>query len=113
VPYLQLDRAVALAHLGKVEEAVAVAAKLGEPTGADNDQAFSAARIFSAASRAATHEKQAREYADRAVRLLQRLKANGYFKKAENVVTLKRGQELRALDSHPEYQKLLADLSKP
>ncbi len=108
----RLGRAVALARLGKVEEAVALAGKLSEPAGAGYYPLFHAARVLAAASKATTQEKPAREYADRAVGLLRRLQAKGHFKKAENVLDLKRDQDLRALGASPEYQMFLAELDK-
>jgi tetratricopeptide (TPR) repeat protein len=120
-PYLRLARALPLARLGKPEEAAAVAGKLGEPAGVDPYLAFDAARVFAAASESARQDdrrdasqrdKQARESADRAVKLLWRIHAEGHFKKAENIISLKRDRYFKALALHPEYQKLLAELTK-
>jgi tetratricopeptide (TPR) repeat protein len=110
----QVERAVTLARLGKVDEAVAFATRLDDQakTIPGDGGAYRAARIFSQASEASPQGEPSRGYADRAVKILRRLHAEGFFKNAENAISLKRDPDFQALASHPEYQKLLEELSK-
>jgi WD40 repeat protein len=110
---LRLERAVALARAGDhalaVAEAHALAAAPGVPGAALYDLACVCA-LSSAAVKDSPGKKE--EYAARAVELLARARAAGFFQDRETVAHMKQDPDVEPLRSRPDYQRLLAGLEK-
>jgi serine/threonine-protein kinase len=115
------DRSLTLAYLGKYDEAVSVMEELLGRPDAGTGTVYRAARIFSLASAsvsqdakraAAERQNLAEQYATRAVALLRRNQAQGYFKKPANVADLKRNTDLDPLRSREDFQKVLRELKE-
>jgi serine/threonine-protein kinase len=120
--YSRIGRALALARLGKCDEAVTIAddhvARLGDPVGG---RGYQAARIFSLASaavgrdaarEAAERQKLAEQYAACAVALLQRAASQEYFSEPADVADLKRNTDFDPLRSREDFRRLLRELKE-
>jgi tetratricopeptide (TPR) repeat protein len=110
---LLLNRAATLAQLGRHAEATTEAKALVEATGSTDETGYNAACVYGAA--AGTVEADAplrKSYLDRAVELLHKLQASGYFKEPSHMQLLKEDKDLDLLRQRPDFKKLLVDLEK-
>jgi serine/threonine-protein kinase len=119
--YLRMCRALALAHLGQYEEAVSIAEGLVGPPETGTHTVYVAAAIFSLASAAVSRDakraaderqKLAEQHAARAVALLRRNQAQGYFKKQANIAFLKEDASMDSLRAREDFQRLLHELQE-
>jgi hypothetical protein len=117
----RLSRAIALAKLGKYDQAVAVAEELAGRPKADSIVVYPAACVLSLASAAAgrdagrapaERQQLAERYAAAAVALLLRLQSQGYFQKTGNLAFMQEDKDLDPLRQRPDFQKLMAELGK-
>jgi serine/threonine-protein kinase len=117
--FLRMSRALTQTRLGQYEQAVSLAEELVGPPATANHTVYSAACLFSRASvevgrdaKRAAGERQAlaEQYAARAVALLRRNQAQGYFKEPALVADLKRNTDLAPLRSREDFRKLLLEL---
>jgi serine/threonine-protein kinase len=105
---IRADRALALARRGDHAEATRAAETVvrdGNPSAAS---LFTLARAYALLSGAAG--KDGEQYAARAVDLLTRARAAGWFKKFSNRERLKAETDLASLRARADYQKVLADV---
>lgn len=113
-----LARAEKLARAGDHLLASGKAFLLAKERSISSGRRFALAAVY-ALSAAAAHkdrqldpaqrEKLAADYAARAVALLAKAYANGYFQKAENLQRLKSDRRLDPLRAEEEFQKLLSE----
>jgi tetratricopeptide (TPR) repeat protein len=112
---LRLERADTLAHLGKHAEATAEADALAREEVIEAESLYQSACIFSISSEAvhrdtkisaADRQKLSAQYAARAVELLARSHAAGYFKDPAHLQTLKKDSDLDPLRSREDFKNL-------
>jgi serine/threonine-protein kinase len=114
-PRFRLWRSLALARAqtGDYAQTVADAVALAEAKGAKDIAVYDAARVCALASVSVKKDaKLADQYAARAVELLAKARAAGYFKDATDVENMKKDSDLASLRSRDDFQKLLAQLKE-
>ncbi len=119
--YRRVWRALALARLGRYEEAVPVAEELAGRKGTEDYNLYQAACVLAVSSAQAGRDakraeaerwERAEKYAAAAVALLRRLQSGGYFKDRSNVADLQKDKDLGPLRQRPDFQKLLSEVEK-
>jgi serine/threonine protein kinase len=107
LPYFRAQRALTLAHLQKLTEAVAEAEALSGITDLPLYLRYDTAGVYAVASAAARGDVTAAErYAARAVELLREVHQKGY----EAMADIKKDKNLDPLRSRADFQKLLAEV---
>jgi serine/threonine protein kinase/tetratricopeptide (TPR) repeat protein len=110
-PPLRMRRALSRARAGKTAEAVAEAEALTKEARAPSYLLCNAACVYCVASAAVKEDAKQREaYAGRAVALLRRAQAAGFFKDRANVEPLKKEPVLDVLRSREDFKKIVAEL---
>src|SRR5262249_15328930 len=94
----------------KAAEAVADAEALTKDPATPAPMLCNAADVCSRASTAAKEAAQREAYAGRALALLRRAQAAGFFGDRANVERLKRDTDLDPLRQREDFQKLVAEL---
>jgi predicted Zn-dependent protease len=113
LPQFRLMRALALARGGDPGTAVTELKDLAEAKNATPLTLYNLACGYALVSAVVKDEPaRAAAYAARAVELLARANAAGYFKDAANVEHLKKNRDLNSLRSREDFRKLLAELAK-
>jgi hypothetical protein len=116
---LRLQRAVSLAKLGEHAQATAEANALANQKSVPGQVLYDLACIFSLSSTAARQDprlspteqdQRVEQYARRAVELLARAGAIGYFQEPARVEHLKEDKDLDSLRDREDFKKLLAEL---
>ena len=113
----RLAGALALAHLGNSEQAVA-----RMPAACPVDQLFQHALVYAASAAAAAKDEsvasseragRARRYADEAWRLLERSRDAGMLRNPAHQALLRQGPGFAAVRQRPEFETLLRELKEP
>jgi hypothetical protein len=108
---VSLSRALSLAHAGKPEQAGQEVAALVAGGKAAPHVLYKGARAYAACAAAGNiGTKLAEAYAARALDLLRRAGAAGFFEKPAAVEGLKKDKEFAGLRSHGGFAALLAEL---
>jgi serine/threonine-protein kinase len=111
---IQLLRAVALVRAGDAEQAVSEAEALTNKPNVSGEGLYNAACIHALASSVWKDDApKAEKQAARAVVLLRRAEAEGYFRSSEVVGEMKQDRDLDVLRSRADYQNFLRDLTFP
>jgi serine/threonine-protein kinase len=106
-------KAVSLAASGRHLDAAALASVLSREKDLDFDQLFSLAKAYSLAStKVQGNSKESGEYAGRAVQLLERARAAGYFGDAALVQKVRDDPDLAPLRAREDFRKLMARVQK-
>src|SRR5262249_1313701 len=108
-PGARLERARALARAGYAAEAVAEVDALTKSPATPGAMLCGAAGVYSLAA-AGQDEGLAEGYIQRAVGLLGRARATGYFNDRRRVEDLKRNANLEGLWRREEFRSLVAEL---
>jgi tetratricopeptide (TPR) repeat protein len=117
----RLFRSVTLAHLGDHMQATTEVEVFTGKKGTSGDILYNGACVFALSSIAvlqdkrliqAEREKLGEKYSARAVELLQKANATGFFMPPGAVQNLKKDNELDSLRSRGDFRKLLAELEK-
>lgn len=115
---LRLNRAEALARAGRHAQATAQADALAKEKGLQAGTVYQLACIFSLSSAVvhsdtglprADREKLTREYTTRALELLARAQAAGYFQSPAALETMKKDEDLDPLRGRDDFRKLLKE----
>jgi tetratricopeptide (TPR) repeat protein len=103
----QLKRAKTLARLGDHVRASAEVQALINAPATDGETLYESVCVYSLAlgKLPTTETKQAEEYANRAVELLNRAQTAGYFNDPEALAEMDKDEDLQALRQRPEFQK--------
>jgi tetratricopeptide (TPR) repeat protein len=105
------QRALALARTGDSTQAVAEAEDLTQGDQVSGGSLYDAACICALSSAGVRDDGKRQEtYALRAVAMLRRAQATGYFKDSQQVQHLKQDDDLAVLRTRTDFQKLLSDL---
>jgi eukaryotic-like serine/threonine-protein kinase len=117
VPMLRAGRALTQMHLGQLERALGEVEKLqGAPAGPEDDLYYECACTWALAAKAiqgatgrppAEKEPLAALYSARAVELLEKCRAGGFFKSLNNVPLLKQDKDLDPVRHREDFKKLL------
>jgi hypothetical protein len=113
-PQIQMPRAASLAGAGRHAEAVAEANRLLD--GATPGIIYDAACVHSLASATVKDDpavdaaKLAEEYAARAVELLYKAKAAGWFRNRAMIEYIRTDNDLQPLQMRADYKKFIAEL---
>jgi tetratricopeptide (TPR) repeat protein len=115
---LRLGRALTLARLGDHARATAAAEEMAQRNSLTAEDTYNLACVFSLAAvpqlgnfePRAEPEGQAERHAARAVALLRKAKAAGYFKEPANIEQLKKDSDLNPLRLREDFRKLLEAL---
>jgi tetratricopeptide (TPR) repeat protein len=110
-PSMQLERARCRAQAGNVTEAVAEAAAVAEHPKASGRLLYNVACVYALA--AAQEDRQREVYAGRALALLRRARAAGFFKDPAQVTHLKQDTDLAPLRPREDFQKFVAEFEGP
>jgi len=114
-------RAGSLARSGDHAAASAVAAKLEKLPGETGENLYNSACIYALSSAAAgrdtklaaaVRKKLASQYGARAVELLGKAGAAGYFKNPAQIVHMKKDTDLEPLRNRTDFKKFLAEIEK-
>jgi tetratricopeptide (TPR) repeat protein len=109
----RVARADTRARLGDHERAAREAAELGSLKELTASHLYDLARVHALAAGAAAGDlPTARSYADRAVELLRRAAAAGHFKKPQAIKRVRNDPDLKAIQAHAAFQKLIKEWSK-
>jgi serine/threonine protein kinase/tetratricopeptide (TPR) repeat protein len=112
-PAFRLQRAVALAHLGDHARASAEADDLTHNARTPAGTLYDAACVYGLSVPAAKDDaKQQEQYARKALALLRRAQAAGFFKSAAEVEHLKEDDDLAALRDRADFKQLVRELQK-
>jgi serine/threonine protein kinase/tetratricopeptide (TPR) repeat protein len=106
----RLERARWLAGAGKADEALAEVETLTRDKDVPAPQLCTAADVCARASAAATEAGQREAYAGRALALLRRAQAAGFFKDRANVERLKQIPDLAPLRSREDFRKFVREV---
>jgi serine/threonine-protein kinase len=115
----QLFRSITLAHLGEHVRATTEAETLTGKNGASGDILYNGACVFALSSTAVLKDKKlvqaeretlAGKYSDRALKLLEKAKATGFFAAPGALENLKNDNDLDSLRSRQDFKTILAEL---
>jgi hypothetical protein len=112
-PQFLLGRARSRVLAGDTAAAVAEADALTEGPATSGPIWYDAACVYALAAAAAGEDGQREAHAGRAVALLRRARAAGYFKNPARVEHLKRDADLAPLRPREDFQKFVAELETP
>jgi serine/threonine protein kinase len=111
--YFRVHRAITLLRTGQTAEAVDAADSLTQGKNLTGEVLYNAACFYALASAARTHNRQQTEsHAAKAITLLRRAQAAGYFQDAGRVGDLKQDTDFDTLRSRGDYQRLIQELEK-
>jgi tetratricopeptide (TPR) repeat protein len=119
---IRLSRAEVLARAGHYARAAAEANDLAQARSPSGGDLYNLARVYSLAAAAvsradkpppADRDKLSQQYASRAVELLTKTRATGYFKDRANTERMSKHSDFDALRLRADFKRLLADLAKP
>jgi serine/threonine protein kinase len=103
---VRLDRALSLARAGQVKKAVAAAEQVGNDAKLDRNRLWDKAAVYAvAAARIGTSEAR-EEYGARAVKLLERARAAGFFDTSETRYFLQYNRVLDGLGHRIDFRAL-------
>jgi serine/threonine protein kinase/tetratricopeptide (TPR) repeat protein len=108
-PRVQIDRALGRARAGNTAEAVAEAEALTKDPATPGSILYDAACVYGLAAAAAKEDKQREALAGKAIVLLRRAQAAGYFKDRKMVKHMKKDADLAPLRSRKDFKKFVAD----
>jgi hypothetical protein len=112
-PALRLHRALALAHAGDHARAATEADDLTRDEKTPAVTLYDAACVYGLSVPAAKDDaKQQEQYARKALTLLRRDAAAGYFNDAAQVEHMLKDDDLAALRDRADFQQFVADLKK-
>ena len=110
-PMYRLQRALTMAHTGDSVRAVAEAEELTQGDQVSGGCFYDAACICALSSAGVIDDaKRKQSYATRAVAMLRRAQATGYFKDSQSVQHLKQDDDLAVLRARDDFQNLLKEL---
>jgi len=110
-PTFRLSRALTLAHVGDHVRAVAAAEDLTQGDQVSGGTLYDAACVCALSAAAVKNDvKPGENYAARAVALLRRAQATGYFEDGQRLQHLKKDSDLASLRPREDYQTLLKEL---
>jgi serine/threonine-protein kinase len=109
---LRLHRAFTLARLGEHARAAREADDLSQGKEQTGTTLYNLACVYALSSAAAEPDKAALQYAARAVALLAKAHAVGFFDDPANVAHVKKDSDLDPLRSRDDFQKLVRELDK-
>jgi serine/threonine protein kinase/tetratricopeptide (TPR) repeat protein len=110
-PWIQLDRDQGWVRAGRVAEAVADADMLTKDPATPGSTLYEAAGVYALAAAAVANDATQRTaYANRALALLRRARAAGYFKGPGRVEHLKQDTDLAVLRPRQDFQQLVVEL---
>jgi tetratricopeptide (TPR) repeat protein len=111
--YIRVRRADALVRTGQTAQAVAEADSLTQGNNVPGDTLYTAAWIYALASAALKdNNQQAENYAVKAIALLRRAQAAGFFQEPARVADFKKNTDFDALRSRADYQRLIHELEE-
>jgi tetratricopeptide (TPR) repeat protein len=116
-PALRLQRASTLVRAGQAAQAVVEADALTQGKDVPGETLYDTACLYALASAALKdNSQQAETYAAKAVALLRRAQAAGYFQKPARIAHMKKDTDLDSLRNRADYRalvKLLEEKGKP
>jgi tetratricopeptide (TPR) repeat protein len=109
-PAFRLLRAATLAHAGEHAQAIAEADDLTRADKTPGDMLYDAACVYGLSVPAAKDAQQQERYADKALALLRRAQAAGFFKSAAEVQHLQEDDDLAALRGRADFKQFVTEL---
>jgi tetratricopeptide (TPR) repeat protein len=110
---LRVQRALALLRSGQTAQAIAEADALTQGKNLQGGTLYDAACVYAlAAAGLGDDSQQAQSHAAKAVALLSRAQATGFFQEAARIAHLKQDTDLDVLRPRGDYQRLVQELEK-
>ena len=109
-PVLRLPRALALAHAGNLEQAVAQAEQLAAMRDIPGAAHFDLARLWAVAAHKAGTSPQAATYATAAVQQLRQAQTLGFFRETPHRQRLQTEEDFAALRQREAFRKFVEEL---
>jgi hypothetical protein len=107
-PWMQVARARCRAQVGNVTDAVAEAAAVAEDPKVSGSLLYNVACVYALA--AAQEDRQREVYAGRALALLRRARATGFFKERREIELLTNDADLDGLRPRDDFRAFVAEL---
>jgi serine/threonine protein kinase len=110
----RLQRALAWARAGNDVRAGSEVEELAAQKDLRIEYVYELARVCALVAAAVPEDPEPREaFAARAIRLLERARAGGFFRTADRVAQFQKDADFRALRARPEYGRLVEALASP